>query len=806
MGAMYQPRLRQIIILLSLMFSVLACNLPELLGIGPTPYPSVTPTATITATPTPTPTPLPSARLDSARWALFKGDWDKALTEYQVSLAHAIDPDEQATAQLGIGLTMLKSDRFQEAIDALTLYIETYPFHDLLGQGYFHRAQAQEASGQFEAAANDYQEYLVQRTGLIDNFVYERQGDALREVGKPADAIVAYQNALVSPRLDNDLELEIKIGRALAEMGDYSASLAKYNDVFERATSDYTKAQMDFLRGRVHITLGQLDQAHGFYLHAVENYPLSYDTYLGLVELVEAGVAVNELDRGLVDYYAGQHGVAVAAFNRYLSDVPLDHDGTVHYYKGLALRASGEYADAIDEWDVLIDTHTLDRYWDEAWEEKAFTQWAYLDQYEQGAQTLLDFVAEAPEHNRAAEFLYDAARVKERSDLLDEAASIWERLGVEYPESELTYRALFLAGIARYRLSDFLGSEDLFLNCVEIAGEPSDLAAAYLWLGKAYMARGDALSAQTAWQRAVESHPNGYYGLRAGDLLVDREPFKSFGIFDFRSDVEAERLEAEAWLRANFPITGPDPLSALDPLLANDDRIVRGDEYWQLGLYNQAKAEFESLRLEKENDAEATYRLMHHFLDLGFYRPAIYAAWRILDLADLADAGINAAPIYFSRVRFGPYFADLIMPEALGQDFDGLFILSVIRQESLFEGFAISYAGARGLMQIIPSTGQGVADQLRWPPGYKDTDLYRPVISVRLGVQYLATQRDRFEGDLYAALSAYNAGPGNAIIWMEFAPDDPDLFLEVIRLQQPQDYIRYIYWAFTNYRALYIEP
>ncbi|UCF59762.1 MAG: tetratricopeptide repeat protein [Anaerolineaceae bacterium] len=803
---MHQPRLREVFILLCLMSSVLACNVTEFLAVGPTATPSMTPTATITPTSTPSPTPIPSARLDSAWWALFKGDWDVAVAEYQISLTNASDPDEQATAQLGIGVAMLKSYRFQDAVEALTVYIESYPVHDLLGQGYFHRAQAQEVLGNYQAAANDYGQYLLQRSGLIDSFVYERQGDALREARNPVDAIVAYQNAMVSPRLGDDLELEIKIGRALVDMGDYNAALVKYTDVFERATSDYTKAQMDYSRGRVHIALGQFEEAYGYYLHAVENYPLSHDTYLGLVELVEAGVLVNELDRGLVDYYAGQHGVAVAAFDRYLNAFPLDHDGTVHYYKGLSLRALGTYADAIDEWDILIDTHPLDRFWDEAWEEKAFTQWAYLDQYNAAAQTLLDFVTTVPDHTRAAEFLYDAARIKERADQLDDAASIWQRLEVEYPNSEWTYRALFLAGVTRYRISDFLGSEDLFLKCVEIAGEPSDLAAAYLWLGKTYMERGDPVSAQTAWQRAVESHTHGYYGIRAGDLLLDREPFQSAGAFNFRFDEEAERFEAEEWLRAHFPIAGPDPLSSLDPVLANDDRIVRGYEFWQLGLYDQAKAEYESLRLDKQNDAEATYRLMHHFLDLGFYQPAIYAAWRILDLADLAEMGINAAPIYFSRIRFGPYFGDLILPEALRHDFDGLIILSVIRQESLFEGFAISYADARGLMQIIPSTGQGLADQLGWPPGYTEFDLYRPVVSVRLGIQYLSTQRETFDGDLYAALAAYNAGPGNALIWKAIAPDDPDLFLEVIRLQQPQNYIRNIYWAFTNYQALYIEP
>jgi soluble lytic murein transglycosylase len=785
------------------MLSILGCNLPGLLGVGPTPTPSVTPTATITPTPTLTPTPVPSARLESARWAFFEGDWDRALAEYQIALTQATDPDEHAAAQLGIGSAMLKLGRYQEAIDVLSLYVESYPFHDLLGQGYFYRAQAHEALSHFEAAANDYQEYLNHRPGFIDGFVYERLGDALRWAGNPSDAIAAYENAMVSPGLGDDLELEIKVGRAYEVMGDYGAAITQYNDVFERATDDHTKAEMDYARGQAHIALGQYDQAYGYYLHAVENYPLAYETYLGLVELVEAGVAVNELDRGLVDYYAEQYRVALAAFNRYLNSFPVDHDGTVHYYKGLTLRALGMYAEAIDEWDLLIDTYPWDPFWDEAWEEKAFTQWAYLDQYDQASQTLVAFVAEAPDHPRAAEFLFDAARSKERSGRLEEAVAIWERLGLEYLDSEWTYRALFLAGIARYRLSDFTGSENVFRKCAEIAREPSDLAAAQLWLGKSYQARGEAESARTAWQEAVVAQPNGYYGLRAGDLLVDREPFQSFGVFNFQTDVEAERLQAEEWLRATFPITGPEPLSALDPGLMNDYRMVRGDEFWRLGFYDQAKTEFESLRDEWTNDAEVTYRLMHHYLDIGLYRSAIYAAWRILDLADVAEAGINAAPIYFSRVRFGPYFGDLIMTEALRRNFDGLFLLAVVRQESLFEGFAISYAGARGLMQIIPSTGQGLADQLGWPPGYSESDLYRSVVSVRLGTQYLATQRDYFDGDLYAALAAYNAGPGNAMLWKELAPDDPDLFLEIVRLQQPQDYIRYIYWAFTNYRDLY---
>jgi len=194
---------------------------------------------------------------------------------------------------------------------------------------------------------------------------------------------------------------------------------------------------------------------------------------------------------------------------------------------------------------------------------------------------------------------------------------------------------------------------------------------------------------------------------------------------------------------------------------------------------------------------------MHELLRLGLYREAIFASRQVLRLAGMDDAATLTAPVYFNRIRFGAYFGELILPEAAGYGLDGLFLLSVVRQESLFEGFATSSAAAHGLMQVIPSTGESIAAQLGWPPDYTSADLHRPIVSVRFGTYYLATQRDRFEGDLYASLAAYNAGPGNAQIWKELAPSDPDLFLEVIRLDQPQLYIRVIFEVYEIYRNLY---
>jgi soluble lytic murein transglycosylase len=190
-------------------------------------------------------------------------------------------------------------------------------------------------------------------------------------------------------------------------------------------------------------------------------------------------------------------------------------------------------------------------------------------------------------------------------------------------------------------------------------------------------------------------------------------------------------------------------------------------------------------------------------LDLQLYRSAILTARQVLNLAGMSDAATMSAPDYFNHTRFGSYFSDLIIPQAEAYGFHPLFLFSVVRQESAFEGFVRSSAGARGLMQIVPATGQEIAASMGWPAGYSDEDLYRPVVSIALGTNYLAEWRDRMGGDLYAALAAYNGGPGNASVWQELAGGDLDLFVEIVRFDETRNYIRSIYEIFNIYRLLY---
>ena len=811
-------KVKRFVPLLVIFLLALACNLPSLsigrdqslvseaaatevgadpLAVGEATVPTLTPT----------PAPPPTARVTQGDRAIFNGDWDSALGEYQAALEASADPEVEMAARLGIGHAQYLAGDYPAAQGTLESLVAEGSESPHIADAYFFLAQTYGAQEVYTEAAGAYSQYLALRPGLIDGLVHELRGEALFAAGDYPGAIAAYQAALGAARLSTGFEIEVKMAQAYDLSGDLATALVAYQDIYERTPNYDTKAQMDFLLGQAYTELGQMDQAYAAYLDAVENYPLVYDSYLALVNLVEAGVPVDELQRGLVDYFAGQYAVAVAAFDRYLQSGPLDlaepeAPATALYYKGLALRGLGEPQTAIESWDQLVQDYPDDELWAKAWEQKADTLCDDLGECRRATEVLLDFVAAAPTHERAAEFLFDAASIAERGERLGQAAKLWERTASEYPSSEQTPRALFLAGITRYRLADYVAAHALFQQLLAQSGELEQRAAAFFWMGKSQEVLGDRQAARVAWEQAASLDPTGYYSERARDLLSGVQPFTAPRDYDLSFDLEAERAEAEDWMRTIFDLPAETDLSDLGSL-GQEPRFQRGNELWRLGLYNDARAEFEDLRMSVEDDPADTYRLANHLIDLGLYRSGILAARRVLTLAGMDDAETMSAPIFFNHVRFGPYFRELIIPVSQEYNFHPLLLFSVVRQESLFEGFVRSAAGARGLMQIIPSTGQERADNAGWPPDYTAEDLYRPMVSIQLGVDYLNWQRGLFPGDLYSQLAGYNGGPDNAITWKGLVPPDPDLFLEAIRFEETRNYIKRIYEIFNIYKRLY---
>ena len=737
------------------------------ISIGPTVTPSATntpetpPTPTGTATLPPAPPITPLTRIQEGEQALFYGDYETARKEFESAYREGDSSQVRVAALWGLSRTEYTDGRFANALASLQQIVTEFPDSAFIPYAKFLMGKVNYELERYPEAASNYKVYLEMRPGVLDAYVHEVRGDALFKSGNFTEALEAYNAAIAAPRIDDPISLELKIAETRAETGDYATAISTYEAIFSRTENDYIKAQMDYLTGLAHQQVSQTDLANEKFLHAVENYPLSYYSYLALLELVSANVPVSDLDRGLVDYFADQYDVALAAFDRYISD-GLDSNGTARYYRALTQQKLENYVEALQGLTSFIADYPDNPRWADAWGDKAYTQWFYTGDYLNGAQTYLDFVNASPTHPEAVDYLMSAARLLERNNRLEEAAQTWQRVADEYPNNSQTSQALFLAGITQYRRGDYHMALPIFQRSLLLSTEKEDQARAYLWVGKTQELLGDQTAKQTAWQQAQSIDPSGYYSERARDLLIGRPPFETPTAYDIDIDFDAERADAIAWVRVTFGLPPETDLTGLGPL-AGDFRIVRGTEFWELGLYEEARLEFEDLRESVSVSPENSFRLANYLLELGLYRPAIFAARQVLTLAGLGGQSASlSAPPYFNHIRYGTYYADLVVPNAEAQGLHPLFLFSVMRQESLFEGFVRSAAGARGLMQIIPNTGASIARSIGWPVAFEPEDLYRPNVSVRLGAQYLASNQKILDGDLYAALAAYNGGPGNA--------------------------------------------
>lgn len=751
--------------------------------------------------PPPTPTPEPIVRVASGDRLLFNGDYEGAIQDY-LTAAVTDDPAIRAAALWGLARSQYADKRFDAALETLTRLEAEVPDSGYSAPAQFLKGQCLAAVDRHTEAAEAYANYIIARPGALDSYVSELRGDALTAAGDFAGAVDAYQSAQAAPHLDDAQALQIKIAQGEASLGNTEKALELYDLISASTANDYVRAQMDYLAGQALVSLGQIDQAHDRYRHTVENYPAASFSYLALVELLGDGVQVSDLDRGLTDFYAGVYDKALEALNRYIAQNP-GEDGTAHYYRAASLDHLALYQEAVDAYSVFLKSYSSHPKWADGWFEKSIIEWFNLNRYPEGAQTLLDFVRVAPAAPEAPDALFAAARILEQDGRFDDAALHWQRVGDEYPTHEMASTALLFAGIMQYRQTDYAASLPLFDRSLILASMTEDQARAQLWIGKARDKLGRRAEAENAWQLAQSADPGGYYSERASDLLNDRGPFAPPPITNLEFDLAAERKAADAWVRLKFTLAPETELGGLDTL-ESDPRLIRGRELWNLGLYDRARLEFEDLRLSVSTDPILTYRLANYLLELGLYRSGITAARQVLALAGLEDQQASLqAPPYFSHIRYGLYYSDLIFPAAEENGLDPLFLFSVVRQESLFEGFVSSTAGARGLMQIVPDTGASISQQLGWPITFDPDDLYRPNVSVAYGAHYLSTNRRMLNDDLYAALAAYNGGPGNAAAWQDLAQGDPDLFLETVRAQETRDYIRRIYEIYAIYRRLY---
>jgi soluble lytic murein transglycosylase len=390
--------------------------------------------------------------------------------------------------------------------------------------------------------------------------------------------------------------------------------------------------------------------------------------------------------------------------------------------------------------------------------------WRWNADDDPGALRLFrDVVRRFPDRPQAAEALYGMGRIAQEEGRYDEARKSYARIADEFPEAEVAAEARWRAAWMRYLAGDMAAAEHDYARVAAESRDAPRVAAEY-WRARALERLGREDEARQGFAHLVDLNPTSYYAGLAEERLGRPAP-------------------------ASNPVAPPPPPF---PAELAGPHAERARVLSTLGFGRSARRELDALA-----DADAP-------------RPALVDAYRAIGAISPAVRLAAAEPRSFSapptETLYPLGYWDVVEPAARAEGVDPLLVVSLIRQESLFDPDAVSSAGARGLMQLLPSTARRVhaADGGAAPTS---AALHDVATNVRLGVTLLSRLLTRYGGSTVKALAAYNGGEDAVAKWeRRYAGREPDEFVELISYRETRDYVKAVLRNLRAYRQLYAAP
>ncbi len=313
---------------------------------------------------------------------------------------------------------------------------------------------------------------------------------------------------------------------------------------------------------------------------------------------------------------------------------------------------------------------------------------------------------------------------------------------------------------------------------------PADLDEEALeWQTRAALWAGDwSLATRTIASMSEQTRQSArwrYWNARAAEQLQDsklaRQLYESVLVDDnYYSAMAAARLGRPVVPHVKKLKVESVKLQEIERLPA----MVRARELFRCKLRSQALSEWNFVFATLSEAART--QAIHLSSRWGWHDQAIAVA---------AQRGVfKDYPLLYPR----PY-RSAVRRAAKATGLESELIYGVMRQESLYRADAISPAGARGLLQLLPETAQRMARSLKKPKPRPD-DLFKPEVNIVLGASQLRALTERFDGNRMMALAGYNAGPNAARRWRPDKQIDSDIWVENIPYNETRGYVQRVLW------------
>jgi soluble lytic murein transglycosylase len=667
--------------------------------------------------------------------------------------AQSPDPSQAAEANLRLGQALLGAGRPAEALAALQSAATVQPG---ASAAIFLTGRALATLGRCTEALPYFERFGAAASGVLAAQAQAAQAACLQDLGRPADAVGLLQQAAAAPDVARLQTLDFREKLALARLraGDTDGARADYAALLASARSTSYRAELNYDLG---VLAADAATAAGYFRSSVQLDPKSRAAQAALDELVALhDPFALSFEAGDTRFEQNRYREALAAYTSLLQQNPSDSRAAKAYYgRGVSLVRLGQ-----DRAGIVVLESIADRF---------------------------------PNTADAADGVFRGGRIRESLADLDGAAQNYRRVMAMPGAGSRATDAQFRLAFVEFQQGSF---EPAIAGWRDLTGRlsaPEDRAQAFFWLGKALHSAGNEGAAKNAWTSARDADPRGFYGLRGAEQLAGQaDPRAQIDQIQALDDDPLASIQTWAATRGD--------LNVAQQQLTNDPGLARADALLAMGLRQAAVWELGSVESRLGNNQAAVALLGAWEQQRGLYNTALILGY---DLASMVNVSLVNGPPPVRRLAYPLPHPGVLAQAAQQLHVDPLLFSGLMLQESLMDQSVESAAQARGLSQLIASTGYDAARALG-QYGFRSSDLFKPKVSITLGAFTFGQRLTRYDQRIFPALAAYNAAQFAVDGWLLSAGEaDIDTFAEAIPFTETYPYVQRIYENYRQYLELY---
>ncbi|MGE5174719.1 MAG: tetratricopeptide repeat protein [Betaproteobacteria bacterium] len=635
--------------------------------------------------------------------------------------------------------------------------------------------------------------------------------------GRHSQAAALYQSVMERhPKSPLAMRAAFRRGQSLLESYAYLQAI----DAFDKFLQDHPRSEFAPDAGlglaRALTAEAQLEKAVRTYRDVMIRYPgtaADQEAERALTELKASGVEVADMsppewyERGKHLSRSNQHAKAIDAYAKFLEKEPESQDRPDALLRtGVALFNLGRRGEAT----VILEKMARDFPGDQRTQEALYwigRSYGKLGDWERGVRTLQKILDRFPDSEWADDALFLAGNLCRDAGDMKKAIRFYGRLAKEYPDSRFADSAIWWRAWSYYTAGDYKKMEQALREL--ISRYPRSILAhqARYWQGRAAEKMGQPSRAIAYYERVLKKGPYTYYGYRAMERKGRLEATGAVAKADDPVDIGVACGETPCPddLANIFDIDDGPPVwtDETRQILSAQPSFKKTLELMSLDMKKEASQELWALQDRVPRKRGMLIGLSKAFFELGDYQRSLQLVIRNYDR--YLEAPTPGTPDDLWLLAYPRGYWDSILSCARKYGQDPYFIAAIVREESRFSSEAISPAGARGLMQVMPATAEWVAKSIKLP-GFDREKLFDSDTGITIGTWYIGHLMKQFKGDALLAAAAYNAGPDAVAAWLAkygYANGERDAFVEAIPFAETRGYVKKVLRNYAEYKRIY---